>query len=198
MRGLSPLLCLSLLAASLAPARASACSSPTPAPFEIDGSIDDDTPPPAPELGVERVKRGKAPDREGCSYEASSCDSTAYVLIDVLDGQDDLGFVLELSGDVPASLRQRVPTGPVMPMLEPGKLRVTWDDGEGEEDLDFEITVWSVDRAGNMSDEPTRIRVRSDGSSGCSTRGGSGSSAWLALLGGLWLARRPPRRRRSP
>lgn len=195
MRGPLPL--LALVATTFVTGAAFACDTAAPAEFEIRADASDDTPPAAPSARVERVKRGKPPEREGCSQHVSSCDDIAYVLIDVsAAGESDVGYVFEVEGRAPQLL---VPGHPIAPNhFEPGKLRLHWEDGEGERNYDFTIEVWSVDRAGNMSETSTRLRIDNDGSDGCSARSARDSDgAWLGALCALLFVRRPRRATRS-
>lgn len=141
---------------------------------------------------MERVKRGKGSKQEGCSQQASSCDDIAYRLINVSAAREsDVGFVLEVSGRAPEEFAGYVGRPVATSDFEPGKLRLYWEDGEGEKNYDFAIEIWSVDRAGNMSETSTHLRIDNDGSDGCSahTRGGA-QGAWLAALCALLFVRR--------
>jgi hypothetical protein len=173
-----------------------ACSYEQPQPFDIQADADDEVAPPAPRAEVERVKRGQEPERNGCSYEGSSCDDIGYVLLNVGSGDpassEEIGYVLEIDGDAPPISAE---PAPIMPFsYEPGQLRLHWLDGEGEGSYDFHIDVYSVDRAGNISEHPTRVHVKSGGASGCSTRPlGAGADWFLSVVLALVLqrARRP-------
>ncbi len=193
MRLLPYLLCP--IVSTLAVPVALACSTTAPAGFEISGDTGDDTPPEAPSARVERVKRGKAPKQEGCSQHVSSCDDIAYVLIDVSDAPaSDVGYVFEIKGRAPEEIAG-LAGQPIAPnSFEPGKLRLHWEDGEGEKNYDFQLDIWSVDRAGNMSETSTRLRIDNDGSDGCSAHAGGSNAGWLAALCALLFVRRPRRR----
>jgi hypothetical protein len=167
-----------------------ACSSTGNPAFEIEANPADVTPPAPPQVELLHVKRGKGPEREGCSQSSSSCDSSAYVALAVDDHVEGaLGYVLEIRGDSPDQLA-RYAEGPIQPSeFLPGELRLDWEDGEGEPSYDFEIDVWSVDRAGNMSATPTTVHVESGGA-GCAMRGTSGHGSWLSLVVLCWALRR--------
>ena len=168
-----------------------ACSSLDTPPFQIVADPADVTPPAPPEVEVLRVKRGKGPEREGCSQSVTSCDGTAYVRLQVDDQVENgaLGYVLEIRGDSPNELA-RYTHGPIQPPdLSPGELQLVWEDGEGEASYDFEIEVWSVDRAGNMSTTSTTVHIDSGGA-GCATRGTPGQGSWLSLAILVWALRR--------
>jgi hypothetical protein len=182
---------LGLFATNLVAEVASACDSPTLAVFEIRGDASDDTPPAAPTASVERIKRGKGPKQEGCSQQVSSCDGSGYLLVNVSAApESDVGFVLEIKGRAPETFANYAGR-PLEPHdFEPGKLRLPWEDGEGEKGYDFEIEIWSVDRAGNMSETSTRLRIDNDGSDGCNARSSDSHGGWLAALCALMFVRR--------
>ncbi len=185
------ILTLAGLIAGLLATPALACDTPAPAPFEIRGDADDDTPPAAPTASVERVRRGKGPEQEGCNQLVSSCDGTAYVLINVSAAQEsDVGFVLQIKGHAPETLAAYAGR-PLEPLsFEPGQLRLPWEDSEGEKNYDFAIEIWSVDRAGNMSETSTRLHIDNDGSDGCSPHARDSRGGWLAALCALLFVRR--------
>lgn len=182
-----PLLTFAL--ASVLPDIASACDYPRPIPYEIDANSQDDEAPAAPRMEIERVRRGKEPDREGCSQHSTSCDDLGYALLHVEQGEADLGYIVEVKGKAPLRL---APSGPIA-LLQPGELRLVWTDGEGERDYDFDVYLWSVDRAGNVSETPAKVHVDSAGASGCATSGRNTNGGWLGLLVLALLARRRKR-----
>jgi hypothetical protein len=81
--------------------------------------------------------------------------------------QSELGYVLEARGTFPPDLARYLGRPVESLAYDPGHLRLVWSDGEGEENYDFELSVWSVDRAGNMSGTATQLRVVNSGSEGC-------------------------------
>lgn len=170
-----------------------ACSYSLPDAFEIRADDQDVTPPAAPRINVERVKRGKEPEREGCSFSTSSCDGTGYVLLDV-EGDDagaespELGYLLEVTGKAPKLSFQ--PSRPVAPSHLPGQLLLAFTDSDGEKHYEFDIYVWSVDRAGNVSEEPTKVHIESGDADGCRAAASSAHGSWLAVCSLLWVARR--------
>jgi hypothetical protein len=182
---------VALLTWSARAAVALACSSPDTPAFEIVADPGDVVPPEPPRVEVLRVKRGKGPEREGCSQSATSCDGTGYVDLSVADHVEGggLGYVLEIRGDSPDELARYTQHPIQPPPFLPGELRLVWEDGEGGPSYDFEIEVWSVDRAGNMSASPTTVHVESGGD-GCATRGATSQGGWLVLLVLAWAARR--------
>lgn len=170
-----------------------ACSYSVPAPHTIIANPDDDSRPSSARVELLRVKRGKEP-ADGCRPKVeTSCDQTAYVLLhieadDDVSNRNELGYVIEVTG---TSANLSPDPAPVVTDAQ-GEIRLVWDE-DGTDDLDMAISVWSVDRAGNVAENPTRVRVVRDGSDGCSLLPGSVQGAWLVLLlCALLLRGRPP------
>jgi hypothetical protein len=175
---------LGLLSAALA------CDYSPPQPFEIEADPSDQQAPPPPRATLERVKRGQAPQRNGCGWQATSCDDSGFVLIDLgLEDadSDEIGYVFEVRGRYPSAL-DALANRPLDQSWE-GNLQLVWADGEGHTSYDFDIYLWTVDRAGNMSESPTKLHVEDQGADGCaalasSARGGPLLPLLLALF--LW------------
>jgi hypothetical protein len=175
---------LSCAAAAFTAAPALACSFAPPTAFELHDDASDTTPPAAPKGRIGKLKRGVEGDSEGCGGgSGTSCDDIGSVDIDLRGLEADTGVVLTFKG-APEGLVE--PVGPVSPDQD-RVLSLHWIDGGGDTDLDFSIEIWSVDRAGNMSETPTRLRVNDGG--GCSTGGRRAPGAWLGLLGIALLVR---------
>jgi hypothetical protein len=178
---------LSFAAAAFVADPALACSYAEAPRFELRDDPNDTTPPAAPEARIRKIKRGVDGDSEGCGGGAeSSCDDLGYVDVQLPSLDEETGVVLVLSGAYPKNLREQI--GPVSPGYE-RSVRLVWIDGAGDADLDFDIEVWSVDRAGNMSETATRLAVNDD--DGCSAgRRRAPHGMWLGLLGVFLLVRR--------
>lgn len=179
---------------------AAACGNSDPPEFQIEADPQDTTPPPPPRVELERVKRGKEPTRRGCSFESTSCDGTAWLVLHLEGGEagaepEQVGYVLEVKGQSPDLSRYL--ERPITPMFDPGMLQLSWEDGEGQERYEFELYVWSVDRAGNMSEEPTKVHVESGDARGCAALAATSTAhwSWMAALALLLLTRRARRRR---
>lgn len=188
MRGL--MLSLFLLGQMLLIPSALACSYLPPEPFELRDDPLDSTPPAAPKVRIRKIKRGVEGDNQGCGGEGTSCDDLGYVDVEVTSLDEDAGVVLTLSGKYPTMLTERL--GPVSPGFEQS-VRLVWIDGRGDSNLDFDVEVSSVDRAGNVSETSARVHVEHDGNDGCSLSSRGADGVWLALLAAFLLTRRARR-----
>lgn len=164
-----------------------ACGSPDLLPYETRTDPEDTTPPAAPAVSFS-VKRGRAPEREGCSESASSCDDVGSLRLFLNEDEEadpDLGYIVEVvSGDARLISRPGEPLA-----LQYDELMFTWSDGEGTDDLSLVLDVWSIDRAGNRSARATRIEFDSAGSDGCAIAARS-NTGWCLLLAAMFLQRR--------
>jgi hypothetical protein len=132
----------------------------------------DASPPTAPIVTIQSIRRGKGPERQGCSQTASSCDDLGMIILQVSATDDQtetasLGYRIELvSGSLPSDLS--LPETAVRPATSEGLL-LYWGDGNTDEQeaLDFTLSIRAVDLAGNEG-PPTAVEVRDLGSGGCS------------------------------
>ncbi len=160
----------------LRPLAVEACSFPAPPPLEIDPAllVTDHSRPSLTEVSIVEVKRGRGVS--GCGGSASSCDDLGVIRVavaatDDMTASNEMGFNLAItSGSSPPVT---VPQAPVVVGNTPGEMVLVWIDGntDDQEELDFEIQIVAVDRAGNQS-TPRSVRVV-DGGSGCSLAAGS-------------------------
>jgi hypothetical protein len=153
-------------------------------PFEIQADPGDGTPPGAPEMAVDDIRRAQAPERSGCgSVYATSCDDIARITLAVTPPADgeELGYDFELvAGELPENFS--LPSGPLS--ARDGNIYLSWSEQEHYGAFSFELAVHALDRAGNRSLEATRVELRSGGSDdGCSTHGAGRDLGGLVLLG---------------
>ncbi len=188
-------MCLALVMAGLLlrAESAEACHVQTPVPHVVDPSkqATDTTPPPAPVVRLQQIKRGQGPqDGPGCTSSASSCDDLGMVTISAVATDEDtpptlIGYRMELlSGRLPAGLMLPGDSRPPSPPNQSGEgaLLLHWLDGatDKQESFDFTLSVRAIDLAGNAS-PPTMLRV-SDDPSGCSLAGARQSSPSMLML----------------
>jgi hypothetical protein len=179
---------------------------PAPQGSGADGGVpeaaSDTTPPLAPaSIGVS-IERGVGPrNAGGCNSMMTSCDSTGSIHLypEPPEGEtrEDTGYLIAVSNGRP-------PDGLTIPAealiaSESSGIWLYWEDGahDDQEAIDFTLTVRAVDRAGNVSEEATRVRVRHGGDAGChagrKARGAFSALILLALLGAALVRRRSAR-----
>lgn len=208
--------------AALAPQPAAACSEIAPQTFEVDASLaQEDSRAPAPFRAITASTRRVAGEHcKNGTCISTSCGDTGYVELrfdpprDDEAGADvaDLGYrVVWLSGKMPEAMRGEI--GVLRPLNAGGSM--TLDVGfAGITELDGELALVAVDRAGNESEPSEAVRVQWSGcteyfdepacaavSSNCSLRSAPGTRShaglwlWSAGLIGLGLGQRARRRR---
>jgi hypothetical protein len=181
--------CGAVAAASSAMVRpARACSFPGNETYYADpeAKATDASPPGAPVVTVQSIKRGKGIERDGCGASGSSCDDLGTILLQVSATDDqtetaNLGYRIELaSGSLPSGLT--LPTTAVHPAIS-GTLLLVWIDGasDDQEAMSFVLSIRAVDLAGNEG-PPTSVAVDDPGSGGCSMNGHSPADSPLAIL----------------
>jgi hypothetical protein len=194
---------LAALALVLVGRHAVACSLPGPEPFTIDPSlIDTEVPEPVTDVSFS-LRRGQAPQSDGCSQSASSCDDLGILTLYVTGGDaapaESSGYLIEVvDGEAPEGLI------PAEPVRAADSIVLPWVDAatSDQEVVAFSITVSAVDAAGNVSDPSEPIRIYdSGGSEGCTVARGFLASSWpsalVALAGFGAMAKLARRLRRS-
>jgi uncharacterized protein (TIGR03382 family) len=182
--------CVAALTATVAlplllPQAVAACTPLPPNSYDIVADASDTEPPSTPEVGRTRIYR---------AARDSSCGPQASVEFEVSATDDkthpaEIGYLLEVVGDEAGVWVEGRPVNGISGDVS-ARFR---DDGRGS---DFEIDIWSVDRAGNMSEKAERVRVvveadeKSD--EGCSTTAARpvGVASPLLLLLVAWQLRR--------
>jgi hypothetical protein len=160
-----------------------ACDFNFPGELEISANPGDETPPSAPRAQLLDIQRGNdwGGDDSGCRNTETSCDGTAYLLLDLastdnLSATEGIGFRVE-DANGHASTNDRVL------VLQGGQLMVFFGTDDGQDDLSFELRITAVDQAGNES-LPTLLSAKSPGDSRCQLARGipSGVLYTLALF----------------
>jgi len=157
--------------------------------------------PAAPQVSNVGIGRGVGP-RSGCGGDvtATSCDDIGSIHLAVSATDDrttapEMGYRLSLaSGSLPPNMI--LPTQDIRLSGADG-LVLHWIDGatDDQETVNFELRIFSVDRAGNASATGTVVRVRSEGDGGCgiarAPRGEPGGSLlFIAVAAIAWALRR--------
>lgn len=206
-RAILALVALAFIAmAASSGARACGIAGPIPHVVEPDARAADHVAPSLPEPTVQRIVRGRAPERSGCGWAASSCDDIGSVTVrtgavDDMTPTNRIAYRLTLVAGSP-------PTGLDLPshaaVYSADGFVLHWVDGAtgDQEDIDFTLQVVAVDLAGNES-APQTARIR-DVRGGCRIAAfplRSARAAASALLIGLLailaiLAARSPLRAR--
>jgi hypothetical protein len=124
--------------------------------------------PPAAELTL--ISRAEPETTiEGDVVTINTCGGTAYALVHIestdLDETSpaaEIGFRWKVVGGrhVPKGLT----TEPEVQRLPSNQLAVVWAEPDGKHEVDFEIVVMAVDRAGNVSRKSRVVRVYHRGS----------------------------------
>jgi hypothetical protein len=177
----------------IAPSSARACKPGSNHPHTLDAQAQgtDSTPPGLPTVSVERIGRGKGPQRSGCGESGTSCDDlgTITLLVNATDDQtsaESMGYQVELaSGSLPSGLD--IPSAAVRTMG--GRLYFYWIDGntDDQEAVSFSLTIRAVDLAGNVG-EPATIAISDPGSgSGCTVARRGPASGWHCTAVGILL-----------
>lgn len=133
-------------------------------------------------------------DSGGCGRCESSCDGMVSVRLTVAASDDvssaeQLGYLVKPVGKAPTPGTAEGPA-----RARDGEVWLGWGDQDAGDDVSFDVDVFTVDRAGNVSEQATRVHVGSEG--GCSASSRSPHSEWLAVPLVLFLQRR--RATRSP
>jgi hypothetical protein len=138
----------------------------------------DRLPPSTPVVSVEEiVRRGGCGLPEGCGGAIVRLRVSAE---DNLNSAEELGYLVE-------SDRKNAPygTGHPIEQEDEGIIMILMQEKDAPiRDLELELSVYAVDRAGNVSTEPAVIKVR-DETGGCAlgkSSGGDGAALALALL----------------
>ena len=190
-----------LLSVALQPALVAACSFDLPPTLEIVANPSDQTPPSSPAASVVKVKRGDEWSQGGgggCSNVASSCDGSAFVRLRVAANDDtsqanELGYVFETT-----SAGIDVPRAPVL-ADENGEIMLFFNgNDDGTEDVRFNLQVFSVDKAGNISTQPIPLTVTNEGSTCQIARTAPAGMLWCTVLALALAARQRRLRRRQP
>lgn len=150
------------------------------------------------------VHRGRGPERNGCGISMSSCDGMGAINL-MIQASDDR-TPANAMGYRFAVVRGRAPDG----LFAQGRdfrsydattVYLHWGDGatDDQEDLDFDLEVRALDRAGNVSAGAATITVRSEGGgcrvAGSRSRATTSAAVLLFALVALTAAARPRRRR---
>jgi hypothetical protein len=169
-----------------------------PHTLDAQAQSSDSTPPGAPTVAVESIRRGKGPEGSGCSQSASSCDDLGSIalLVSATDDQsppEKTGYRIEIaSGTLPSGLT--LPGTDVRGMGD-GRLFFGWNDGntDAQEPLSFSLMIRAVDLAGNVG-QPATIQITDPGAgSGCTLAARGLTTSWpttSAVLLGAFLLRR--------
>jgi uncharacterized protein (TIGR03382 family) len=179
----STCLALTLL---LAAETALACSFDRQTTYVTEVDPGDTTPPGAPQVEVQATRFGKETSCAGWGSLALALAAT-----DDVTPADDLGHVIDVVDEGRVEwLEGSFKEGPLN-VERDGTLYLFWDDGDGRSEVDFELDVWTVDRAGNLSERATRVHVQLPAADdeGCSTTSRGAGMPWL-LLAAAWLWRR--------
>lgn len=168
-------------------------------PHELDPQEQqvDSTAPGAVEVLAVDIHRGQGPDCSGLGQQsANSTDDTGTLAISIAPPADDrtpvesMGYRIELlAGEAPAGLLPDID----IRATDGDRILLHWVDGrhDDQEPLDFSLGIRAVDLGGNLGPRSDAIEARHPGSAGCAT---AGSTPLWALLFGLALLRRRPRR----
>jgi hypothetical protein len=146
----------------------------------IEANPDDQEPPSPPVAELSHINRASEPERDGCGTTSSSCDGTAYVMLSVTASDDvtpaeRLGYEIVVHGKKgPRSLEQPI-------LAREGELMLTWSNDDPDDDVDVTLELWTVDEAGNRSEQSTTVKVSSSGESGCRVASRA-QGAWLLAL----------------
>lgn len=156
------------------------CSLMAPPPWEVDASIDDDVAPALVDAWVDDIQRGRGPR----GNMRTSCDDLGFITV-VTESDEPVGLMLEPS-------RGTLPQGLTLGGIVEGPgVTLTWIDEatDEQEDLDFALAVYPVDRAGNIGAARfVDVVDRPGAACGCA---GAGSPTWLWLMAlGAWRRRR--------
>jgi hypothetical protein len=181
---------------------ARACGFQSPKALEIVANPNDVTPPETPVARLASLQRGDdwSDDGGGCrsGSSVSSCDGSSFVRIEV-SARDDvtagsaLGYVIE-TAKAPA---QGAPRQPVLADATGQVFLLLSGDDDGESKLNFQLHVFAVDQAGNVSTEPAVVDVRDEGhDDGCQVMAGANSGALWTAAGMLALLLRGRRGKR--
>ena len=147
----------------------SACSLAAHEKLEIVTNPSDQLPPSSPTVTLLKVQRGDDGNDgdKGCgSQPVSSCHDIAFVLLQVAASDDttlasELGYVIEST-----SAQLFFSKEPIRPFAS-GQIQIPIiGSDDGSDDVRFELEVFTVDKAGNVSTQPTPLTVSSEGS-GC-------------------------------
>jgi hypothetical protein len=197
---------IAALSVAFRAAPALACSFEGPAQYELDAQEQqlDTTAPAAPTAVVATVREGEGEERVGCGQFASdSCADLGWLQVefappgDDRTASDDLGYIVEIEGDVPDGLAQVVPDDDAFE-FSAYPMSFVWidEDPDRDEPYDFTVRLYAVDRGGNVSEGSPPFRVRSEGESGCAMVAADvASRSFGALAVGLGLI--AMRRRRT-
>lgn len=133
-----------------------ACSVDGPASHRIEANPADQTPPSRPSARVRHIERG----RHGACAGGGNCRDLSSITFRVQATDDvspstEVGYILEAEelrydGERPLEAE------------ESGDITVHTFGTEWE-DRDFDVRVYAVDRAGNVSAEPTVVKVKFSG-----------------------------------
>jgi MYXO-CTERM domain-containing protein len=196
------LLVLAGLATALVGRRAAGACDVSQHPATIDPTLQkvDHTPPVLPPIPPPVIRRASGP--QGCTSDSTddSCDDLGMLVFTVA-GTDDmtpptqLGYTFTLaSGALPDGFT--LPTYPLLPDTATS-ITLVWVDGaiNGQEPLDFTLSVVAVDAAGNQS-TPRLVEVKEGDSGACRVGPGArpGPAAFVVLAAVVLAARRRARR----
>lgn len=182
-----------LCALALSSRRSEACDYGALGTHTIDPAEQavDATPPSAISSPSYTVRRGHAPESDGCRETWDSCADIGSISVHFEPPTDDrtateeLGYRVEVtSGRAPSD-----PTWPTAPVRASNgdTLFFHWADGErdDQETLDFTLTLRAVDRAGNEG-PATEVRIRHGGSEeGCRVAGRGVDLSWWLIVAAL-------------
>ncbi|QDG49705.1 hypothetical protein FIV42_02805 [Persicimonas caeni] len=164
-----------LFAAALTiPASATACSFPPPNEFAVeDGPAPNDVAlPKKPELSVDLIKRGRAPE----GSHATSCDDIGQLILRVEPVEPSVGYELKVLGGEMPQPNFWMPDY-LVEFDADGTFLVTWIDGndDAQEAFDFTVVATPVDRWGRRGPSSDPLHITHAGRSGaaCSVAPGS-------------------------
>jgi hypothetical protein len=151
------------LAPALQPSSVAACEFALPNPLQIVADPSDQRPPSSPLVSLVKVKRGDEWNEGGGCGSASSCDGSAFIRLQVAANDDttptsELGYVIEST-----ETRLDVSQAPVLSDAS-GQITILFKGSDdGSDDVRFHLQVFAVDKAGNISTQPTPLTVSDDG-----------------------------------
>jgi hypothetical protein len=175
-------------------ARAAACDIAPPPTHEIVANPADTTRP-TMQSAKAKVRVGRDPD-VGCGgATVGSCDALTYITLQVqatddVSAPEDLGYLLE-SDDAALYDGQ----GPVRGYDDAGRIVVYLNGTHEAQGEDFDVRVFAVDKAGNISEQPIVVTVRRSGGDGGCQIAASIADGSLWTLAMLALFARSQRRR---
>ena len=151
------------LSSALQPSSSAACEFALPDQLQIVENPGDQLPPSSPAVSLVKLKRGDEWNDDGGCRSATSCDGSAYIRLQVAANDEttpgsELGYLIEST-----DTRLDVSKAPLL--SDPnGQIQILFKGSDdGDDDVRFHLQVFAVDKAGNISTQPTPLTVTDEG-----------------------------------